>query len=604
MRSLVPLLLCAVFMLTGCSTLPELPTLPALPTLPWQDDPEPQAPTAKPTVNVEVTGVDAAMARELVAHTRIAEKTCDIAESLFMRISAGVVDEITEAMQAFGFYAADVTAQRIYDRPCPRVLVSVRPNEPVRVTAIHLEILGAGAAEPVFIEARADLPIKTDATLEHQQYAASKARLQSIAEDHGYFDARFTHAELRVSPETGTAEIFWRFDTGERYRFGALSIAQQGGFLDEALIRRLLEYPTDQPYSLKRVASMNRSLSQSPYFASADLQPDLANADDDRVPMNASVNLTPKHHFRFGVSASTDDGPRAKASYNNRRFNPRGDRIQASMDASVRQQSLDFAYSIPRAKPQQEWLTLQAGVRREKTDTALSTALQASVSDTKVRRWGWLETRFLERNRTSFSVGEEEDISSFFVAGTRWLKSFSNNAVLPTRGYSFNLELRGAAETLVSDTSFARIDAGARYVRGLPWGARVLLRTALGYTAVDEFSVLPPSERFFAGGDNSIRGYQYESLGPLGDDGRVIGGNALAVGSVEFEQPVVGPFAVATFFDFGNAFGGGGRNVGVKRSTGLGLRWYSPVGPMRIDFAHPLDSDENFMIHLRLGPDL
>lgn len=598
---LLPLLVLAASGLSGCSAVPELPSLPLLP---WQDEPEPEPEPPKPKVVVTVTGVEADMGADVAAHTSIAGKNCDISESLFLRVSADVTDEVVLAMQAFGYYGAEATAKRIFESPCPRVEISVRPGEPVRVTAINLELTGPGADNPVFAEVRDAMPLKLDAPLRHAYYADSKALLQAVAQDNGYFDARFAHAELRVSPETGTAEVFWAFDTGGRYRFGPLNVTQDGGFLDEDLIRRLLEYQAGDDYSLDKVAAMNRALTQSPYFASADLQPDLASAEAGSVPMTASLNLTPKHHFRVGVSASTDDGPRVVGSYTNRRFNARGDRFSAAIDVSVREQSVDFGYSIPREHPRSEWLTLATGVKREETDSSTSTEFQLSASDTKLRRWGWLETRYIERNRTSFSVGEEDDISSFFVFGTRFSKSKGNNALLPTRGYLLNVEVRGAAETLLSDTSFAKIDVFARHIYGLPWGARFLTRAELGYLAVDQFSVLPPAERFFAGGDNSVRGYIYESLGPVGDDGRVLGGSELVVGSVELEQPVYGPFAVATFFDIGNAFGGSGRNVGFKRSAGLGLRWYSPVGPMRVDFAHPIDGDEAFMVHLRLGPDL
>jgi translocation and assembly module TamA len=130
---------------------------------------------------------------------------------------------------------------------------------------------------------------------------------------------------------------------------------------------------------------------------------------------------------------------------------------------------------------------------------------------------------------------------------------------------------------------------------------RVLSRAAAGWTWRQKFSDLPPSIRFFAGGDNSVRGYDYESLGPE-RNGEVIGGERLLTGSVEFDVLLRERWSAALFTDAGSAFDD---SPELSRSVGVGLRWYSPLGPLRLDLAHPLDDVErSFRIHVSLGPDL
>jgi translocation and assembly module TamA len=127
----------------------------------------------------------------------------------------------------------------------------------------------------------------------------------------------------------------------------------------------------------------------------------------------------------------------------------------------------------------------------------------------------------------------------------------------------------------------------------------------MGYTLVDDFNRLPTSLRFFAGGDSSIRGYEYESLGPKNENGDVIGGEALIVGSIELDYNFKESWSVAAFVDSGNAFSD--EEIDVKTGAGFGIRWQSPIGPIRLDIGFPIDDpDENksYRIHFTLGPDL
>ena len=581
-----------------------------MPRMPWEDAPDAASTTPKPpsepTIKPEVRGIDAEMVPSVVAQTSVEGRPCDISKAYFERVSADLAEETKSAMQAFGYYEAEVSVTRTFESPCPLVALDISPGEPVMVTEVNVQIEGPAKEDPAFIKLLANLPIKQGQRLLHADYARAKSGLLSLASARGYLDAKYTHAELRVAPAERTAQVIWNFSGGERFGFGALTVEQDAAHepLSDDLIKRIIEYEPGKPYSMDEVAAMNRALLQSDYFSSADVRPDLRGAHDLEVPITATTTLTDRHHFKTTAGLSTDAGPRIKATYTNRRLNKDGDRASASVDLSVVSQSLNFAYAIPLEHPQQEWLTFQTGVTREDTESARSTELQLSASESKIRPRGWMETRYIERNRTSFVVGEDEDVVSFFVFGTQWMKTVSDDPLYPKRGWSLNAEARSAAEPLLSDASFLRLDVIGRAVYGLPWGARMLFRSELGTTFSSDFSALPPRERFFTGGDDSVRGYVYESLGSLGTDGRVVGGSKLVVGSIEFEQPVYGDFGVAVFYDTGNAFGGSGENEGFRSSIGIGPRWHSPVGPIRVDFAFPLDGDKNFMIHLRLGPDL
>jgi translocation and assembly module TamA len=189
------------------------------------------------------------------------------------------------------------------------------------------------------------------------------------------------------------------------------------------------------------------------------------------------------------------------------------------------------------------------------------------------------------------------------IFGTNWEIARGRALSRATSGLRFNIDVRGAAELLGSDTSFLQTKLKTKWVYSLNNRTRVLARATLGMTMKDQLSELPASVRFFAGGDNSVRGYKFESLGPEDQDGEVIGGSNQIDASLEIDRLFGEQWAIAAFVDSGDAFDEA--DIDLSTGVGIGVRWYSPVGPLRLDFAHPLDNpDEDLRIHISLGPDL
>ncbi len=313
--------------------------------------------------------------------------------------------------------------------------------------------------------------------------------------------------------------------------------------------------------------------------------------------------MTPRkiHKYSAGLGGSTDEGLRGRLKYNNRRLNTAGHRLNIELRSSLIEQRFLSAYEIPRAHPVDETLSLQVGIRREDLNVFNTAEAQVGLTETKRRPWGWLETRFISVKEQSFDVASDNRTTTLILPGLRWTKRRSDDPLYPLDRYAISFEIRGSANALVSDVDFARTLLSIRAVYGLPQGIRLLTRTELGASWVENFRALPPSERFFAGGDTSIRGYALDDLGPVDNSRRVVGGKYLAVASVEVEKFVSESWGLALFCDAGNAFGGSGQNQEVKLGIGLGVRWRSPIGPVGIDLAHPLDDDSLARIHLRIG---
>ena len=171
------------------------------------------------------------------------------------------------------------------------------------------------------------------------------------------------------------------------------------------------------------------------------------------------------------------------------------------------------------------------------------------------------------------------------------------------KGFRFDATLKAANDAVLSDANMASLELGFKAVLPLTERFRVLTRANLGATYIEDFNALPPSLRFFAGGDHSVRGYAYEQLGPEDDTGTVIGGRYLATASAEVDYRFKENWRVALFTDIGNAMIE--PNEKLKQSVGFGIRWISPIGSIRLDLAQAIDEpDKPWRLHLTLGPDL
>jgi translocation and assembly module TamA len=206
----------------------------------------------------------------------------------------------------------------------------------------------------------------------------------------------------------------------------------------------------------------------------------------------------------------------------------------------------------------------------------------------------------------SFRVAGESGNSSLILPGISWVNQPLR--LLPSRPRKANrltFTVRGTDELLGSDTAFLQLETAGKVILPLWSTARVLMRAEAGWTIKDDFNDLPFSVRYFAGGDNSVRGYDYKTLGPTDAEGQVVGGTDKLVGSIEFDQRILANWSLAAFVDTGNAFDNF-KDLSLKTSVGAGIRWYSPLGPVRFDVAVPLDNDapDDYRIHITLGPDL
>ena len=550
---------------------------------------------------LEVSGVSEEVERNIRAFATIASEPCDAELWLIRRHYRDLDSEVRKALEPFGFYNPTITAELAKDEACWHATLAVEPGEPVRFRSVDIAISGEASRDEAFADLAASPAMTPGAPLRHSDYDRLKRTLLVRAADRAYVDAEFTESRLDIWPEQNAADVSLQFDSGPRYRLGDISVEQD--FLDPKVVFGYLDLEPGSYFDSSDLAQARRDLSDSAYFGRIDLSLDPENATDGAIPLRLSLQPGTRIEYTVGVGASTDTSVRFRAGFRNNRVNSRGHRIISDFGGSPVIQGISAEYRIPLSDPRREWFSITSTLVNEETDTFDSEAQRVGARWTKAMTDTWLRTLSLDVSNESYALGEDIDTSRTIVPGISFDQKMSDKDIFPTRGRRLGAELSGTDEVIGSTTSYLQTKIWMRWIRSFGTGNRLLMRLDAGVTSSKNFSRLPPSVRFFAGGDQSVRGFDYNSLGPTDTSGSVIGGTNLLVASVEYERHLSGNFYWAAFDDAGNAFDD--TDFDPETGAGLGLKWRSPLGPVRIYLGYPVTGDDtNVRVHLRLGADL
>lgn len=548
---------------------------------------------------IAFTGVDGVLQENMRAGLSLATEPCDAPSWRIRRLFRRADTELARAARALGYYRITVEKKLQIKSPCWQASFTIDPGQPLLLNQVTIRIEGEARDDPAFIKLLQETPVRPGSQVHHGEYETLRGEIESLALERGYFDALFTRRELRVDPTAGRASVLLHYQSGRRYRIGSLELEQQT-YAPE-LLERYQKIHSGDPYDANAIATLHRTLMDSGYFERVSVKPDYEGAVDGKIDVRVALVPIKRTAYRIGIGAATDTGPRLSLAYDRRRVNRLGHRLQSKLTLSSVDNSLGVEYQIPMQRPHIDQLSIRAGYQELDTDTTTSDTTTIGLR-TLGMRGSWNETRYIDWVSEESQIGDEITDATLLVPGIGWTRTRADNRMRPRKGARLNLELRGSYESALSDVTFAQLLAGGKWIYPLGKG-RLLARADAGISLTSDFDQLPASYRFFAGGDQSVRGYEYQSLGPQDASGDVVGGRYLLTGSLEYEYPIKGAWSAALFVDAGNAFDGWSDEL--KQSAGIGLRWRSPVGPIRLDLAIPEDqSQDSFRIHFSMGPDL
>ena len=527
------------------------------------------------------------------------DRVDDLLLDLFQQEAPG---KVQEALQPFGFYHSRVQLFSEKNREGPiRLIVKVDPGDPLRITSFHLEIQGTEEAERILREPVESFPLKVGDILRHDLYEKGKADIKAKALGAGFLEADFSIHTIRLSPAENTAEVVLVLHSGPRFYFGETFFDQGSGY-PESFLRRYIAFQPGEVYSEEKLAKTRWNFLESDRFLEVSVEAPKEGIKDSRVPVRITLKPSKPKRFRMGVGYETDKGAGGVIRYQDLNFYRQGQEVNGELQVSERLQGLVVNYVLPGLGNQDSKTNFNLGLKREITDTYDSRSIFFKPEYSHDLGYGRLGSFYLNLLQDHFSIGNQDSISTLVMPGIRFWERRYDDLVKPSRGYRFFLEGRGGSAWSSSNTTFLQFLGKGDALIPLPQGFSVLLRLEAGTTIQEgSFENLPPSVRFFAGGDNSVRGYAYQSLGPKDASGKVVGGKNLLVTSLEIEKTITPYAGLAAFYDLGNAFDGFIR-MDLKQGIGLGIRLYTPVGPLKLDLAYQLgEKDPQFRLHFSVG---
>jgi translocation and assembly module TamA len=519
------------------------------------------------------------------------------------RLLARAYEEIREALQPYGYYHAQVAGdlQQGEKEGDYRVVFRVALGDPVIVGNVDVAVDGSAAQLPPIKDALKAFRPKVGERLEHGIYEGSKSTITSQLQANGYFDAKLVRHRVEVLQSAKSADIDLEWLAGERYRFGDVNFSDVQ--FPEEFLRRYVPWDQDAYYTVEEMLTLQQRLVDADYFSTVSIQPDLERKSNGRVPVEATLIPAKRTIYTAGAYVSTDTGPGGRVGMERRWLNRRGHKVGGELEYATKLEEYSAFYRIPRPGKRNRNYNFGIGYSDEETDSSTSRLARLGASEVLDQWHGYTRTLGLQYLNGDFEIADEQGSSSLLYADATLNRKRTDDLMFPSRGISLLYGVRLAQEGVLSDTSLAQIRAEAKWIRPASKRSRWILRAALGAMAVDDFDALPPELRFFGGGDRSIRGFDYQQIGEVNESGGVIGGKYLIAGSVEYERYFLPNWGAAVFVDAGDAYSSQfNANVGA----GIGLRWRSPVGIVRVDVAMPVvtDLEDEIRFHIVIGPDL
>lgn len=524
-------------------------------------------------------------------------------EQALLRFRHGAEEQARKAAQALGYYQAHIDSE-VNAGKNPTLVLNIEPGEPIHLRNVVIRVNGPASQLKVFKLPSGPL-LREGAVLNHGYYDDAKRLIQNQASRYGFFQGRFVQQRLAIDPRAGVADIELVYDSGPRFTLGKVHFSGDTPF-DEDLLQRMVPFKENTPYDSELIAELSQALQSSGYFEGVrvDATPG-STAGTAVIPVDVDLQTRKPRTLGLGLGYSTDVGPRGKANWTRHWVNPEGHSYGFESEISAPKQNVGLWYDVPLDPPLTDKLRFAGGYQYEElanTDTISKLLTVGPEWHSKLPN-GWQRVISLKWQREEYRLGSDAGLSNLVMPGISYSYLRSDNRVDPHNGYRLQFDAQVAKEGLLSDTNLVHGDMTLKGLTTLWQNHRFLGRLQVGGSATNGYQSIPPSLRFFAGGDQSVRGYDYQSLSPENEQGDKIGGRYMIAGSLEYQYSIAEKWRIATFIDQGSSF----NNLdlpSLKTGVGIGVRWVSPVGPIRIDLAHALDDPGGIRLHFSMGPEL
>lgn len=519
---------------------------------------------------------------------------------LFMRGK----EEILASLEPFGYYQATVESHLERNQGKWHATYTVELGPPIAIEMVDISLTGAGNDNWLLNRIAEQSNIKEGETLNHEEYEETKSKLLESALSRGYFDAYYTQHQILVDLDHYQSTINLNLDTGERYRFGTLTYKTD--YFDPALLERFTRFKKindqvdERAYSDLRMEQFQANFNETDYFESVGITREV-NHETKEVDLTFDLKRRKKRTLTFGAGYSTDIGAKVLGGINWHYINSRGHMFSLDSLIAQKKKEANIRYTIPGKEPWHDFFHFYSHYLFENTTNKDFTTVIVGAAHEK-RRLQYNYTLGIDYRHDRYRLSSGIRMRTNYIVPTaegEWktLSSFRFDRT----GLKVNAMIRGSA--FLGDATFIQAKIGALYQLPIDKENRFIFRGEIGHTFIknEDLEKLPPGLRFYAGGDNSIRGYKTDGIGEFGYKDNIIGGKKLVVLSAEYERKLSESLSAAAFIDAGDAFNHGKPNL--KYGAGAGVRWYSGIGSVKLDVAHGFNRKfgETYRLHLSIN---
>jgi translocation and assembly module TamA len=520
---------------------------------------------------------------------------------LLERLAAEARDQAVAVARTEGYFSASAAFTIEPSGEPGNVVVRIRldPGAPTRVRNVDIRLTGAVTADAREKDARlaqivAAWPLRTGEQFRSAAWEEAKSRAVARLAEKRFAAARIEFSEARVDPEARTADLVVELDSGPAFRFGKLE-TRGINRLPADIVERVSPIKPGEDFDEDLLRLLQRRLLETGYFATAQVTIDTDPAQADAATVQVTLLEARMKRIELGLGYSTDLGVRSNVTYSDLDFLGTAWRWRNELRIDQKLQSIATNFDSPPLDGA-SWNSFGARARRQDVEGELSELWQVSAAHSwgYERQWpSFLSVSYTDERLT---VNDQTSHNYATFVGYRGIFRRTDDFLLPRRGLLATIELGGGVPKLSAE-AFARARGQATLL--VPVGRDDLtLRGELGAVLSSTVEGIPSIFLFRTGGDETVRGYAYESLG-VKQGSAVTGGRYLAVASVEYTRWVRENWGIAAFVDAGNAsntLSGLSPAVG----TGVGARLRTPIGPVRADVAYGFQ-DNSVRLHFSVG---
>lgn len=527
---------------------------------------------------------------------------------LLQRRAEGDVEQFLKVLRSSGYYGAEVTLKLDEEKDIPIITFDIRTGDVFRYESVEWAAADTdrGALRklptPDELGLRKGEPARTQPILD-----AEKLLVQALRRN-GHPFAKVDDRRIIVDHQAKTMQVNFHLDPGPPARFGPTRITGLKTVRESAIRNRLL-WKHGDPFNGDLVSETEKELTKSELFSLVRISSGENLAPDGELPLTLDVKERKHRSIKVGATYRTDEGPGVKFSWEHRNLFHHGEKLQLSATASTISTAFDASFRKPDFYRPNQSLLIASRLADDNTDAYESRNFETDLSvERKVGktikfglgpgfRWARVE-----------QLGERDEFALLALQSLfDWDRS--DNLLDPTRGGRLKLQLAPYWDTLDTSLAFAKGSVSYSHYFRLSEKPLIVLagRAALGSLVGAERDDIPADLRFYAGGGGSIRGYPFQTVGPLAANKDPIGGRSLFEVNTECRVKITRSIGVVGFIDGGSAFESSTADFSesILWGAGVGLRYHTPIGPLRLDVGVPLDRrpeiDDPFQIYVSIG---